>query len=91
VPPETGPTPETLRTGEWVVIARLTRTRGNRGELAATSMSGREERFADLGVVTLFGAEGFPDSPQRRAVERVWRHGVRLVFKFEGADSISEA
>lgn len=54
-------------------------------------MSSREERFANLKAVTLFGAEGFPDDPQRLEIERVWKHGSRFVFKFEGVDTISAA
>jgi len=54
-------------------------------------MSSREERFADLKAATLFGGDGFPDKPQRCEIERVWKHGSQLVFKFEGVDTISAA
>lgn len=91
MPPDTGQALEDLRDGGWVAIARLDRTRGNRGELAAESLSSHEDRFTGLRGVTLFGAEGFPDGPQHRTVERVWKHGSRLIFKFEGVDTISDA
>jgi len=39
----------------------------------------------------LFGAQGFPDAPARLAVEEVWWHGPRLIFKFAGVDSIDAA
>lgn len=61
-------------------IAQLTRTRGNKGELAAVRLSGNAERAKRVfaGDVAL-------------EVERVWVHGERLVFKFVGIDSISDA
>jgi 16S rRNA processing protein RimM len=41
--------------------------------------------------VLLSGARSFPDEPRIFQVERVWEHGDRLIFKFQGVDSISEA
>lgn len=88
---EAGQAPDPLRREDWVTIARLTRTRGNRGELAAVSLSNHAERFAGLREVTLMGAEGFPDDPRKLEVEEIWEHGSRLIFKFEGVDTISDA
>ncbi len=79
------------QTEEWVVIARITRSRGNRGEVSAVSLSDHPERFQRLKEVMLFGAEGYPQTPVRLTVEELWHHGARLIFKFEGVDSISEA
>jgi 16S rRNA processing protein RimM len=76
---------------EWVVIARLLRTRGRRGELSAISLSSHPERFEQLREVVLFGAEGFPDEPRSFTVEEIWDHGARLIFKFEGVETISDA
>lgn len=64
----------------FVIIARLQRPRGNKGELAAVPLSGNPER-ADRVFVN--GVE--------YEVENVWRHGDRVVFKFRGVDSISAA
>jgi 16S rRNA processing protein RimM len=74
--------------GEYVTIARVLRPRGNRGEVAAEDLSGGGERFGE--GVSLFLAE---PSGQRRAVilERSWRHDGRLILKFAGVDSISDA
>ena len=91
MPSERRPVHDAVEDGDWVTIARLTRTRGNRGELAAISMTGHPERFADLGEVMLFGAEGFPESPRTFVVESVWEHRGRPVFKFAGVDTIGEA
>ncbi len=71
--------------GAWVTIAVLGRVRGNRGELTAVPLSSRPERYQDLVDVYLFG------DGSRYRVESVWWHERRLIFKFEGVDSISEA
>jgi len=71
--------------GEWVAIAVLTRTRGNRGEIAAVPLSGKPQRYGALQEVFLFGAGA------RYEVEDVWFHRGTLIFKFRGVDSISDA
>lgn len=68
----------------WITVAVLGKTRGNRGELTATAF-GAPERFDSLGRVYLFGA-GEPAE-----VESSWFHDGRLVLKFRGVDSISAA
>ena len=69
---------------EWVTLAVLGRTRGNRGEITAIGFS-KPERYAGLREVWLFG-EG-----RRYEVESSWFHGEILIFKFRGVDSISDA
>jgi 16S rRNA processing protein RimM len=69
----------------WVTIAILGKTRGNRGEITATSLSSKPERFQALQEVFLFG------TGQRLEVESTWFHMETLVFKFRGVDSISDA
>jgi len=69
---------------EWVTIAVLGRARGNRGELTAVSLS-KPERYETLREVFLF-PEG-----TRQDVESVWFHSGRLILKFRGVDSISDA
>lgn len=71
----------------WVAIAVLGRVRGTRGELTAFALSDKLERFKDLGAVTLF-RDGMEN---RLEVESVWHHVDRLIFKFRGVDSISDA
>ncbi len=66
-----------------VVVARLLRPRGNRGELLAESLGASRERFSELRKVTVQGRE--------LTVERAWWHDERLVLKFSGVDSIGEA
>jgi len=73
----------------WIAVAALGRPRGNRGELTATSLSSKPERFSRLKAVRLVG-EGPGDAPSYE-VEDVWEHSGELVFKFRGIDSISDA
>ncbi len=70
---------------EWIAVAALGRPRGNRGELTATSLSSKPERFARLRSVRLVG------DGTSYEVEEVWEHSGELVFKFKGVDSISDA
>ncbi len=66
-----------------VVVARLLRPRGNRGELAAEPVGDCKRRFEDLADVFVGG--------RALRVESAWWHGDRLVLKFAGVDSISAA
>ena len=71
----------------WVAVGRLRRTRGLRGELVGevySSQPGRVEKLKDV----MLDADG---RTRRAAIERVWFHDGRPVFKFVGIDSISEA
>lgn len=68
---------------EWVVVAHLTRPRGNRGELCAIPLSDHPERYQQLTTVHVGGSE--------YVVERVWYHGDQPVFQFRGIDSIDDA
>jgi 16S rRNA processing protein RimM len=70
-----------------VIVGRLGRTRGRRGELTAEVYSSQPGRAERLGEVKLQkGAAG-----RMARVESVWHHDGRPVFKFEGVDSISDA
>lgn len=71
---------------EWIAVAVLGRPRGNRGELTATSLSSKPERFARLRHVRLDGVD-----VSSLEVEEVWEHDRELVFKFRGIDSIDDA
>jgi 16S rRNA processing protein RimM len=70
---------------EWVTVALLGKTRGNRGEITALSLSSKPERFENLREVYLFG-EG-----RKYDVEFTWFHDATLIFKFRGIDTISDA
>jgi len=71
-----------------VAVGRLYKAWGIRGELGAEIYSSHPGRAEKLKDVVLELADG-KTRPAR--VERVWWHGGRPVFKFEGIDSISDA
>jgi len=75
---------------QWVTVARLGRAWGNRGGLAATSLSSRPERFHELREVFLF-REAAPVGAGSFTVESVWQHAGEWIFKFRGVDTISQA
>lgn len=74
---------------DWVTLALIKRTRGNRGEVAAVSLTNRLERFEEVEQVFLFPPQGDQGRPAR--VESAWEHNGRLILKFQGVDSISDA
>ena len=69
---------------DWVTVAVLGRARGIRGEVTAISFS-KPERYESLREVFLF-PEG-----SRREVESAWFHDNRLILKFRGVDTMSDA
>lgn len=69
-----------------VVVARIVKTRGIKGELACDIETDFPERFGELGAVTI----QMPDGKKIPAViEDNWFHKDRVVLKFEGYDSIN--
>jgi 16S rRNA processing protein RimM len=82
---------EPTSAGEWVAIAILGKTRGNRGEILAIPLAGRPDRFEGLERVWLFGDNPPLAGGSRYEVEAVWLHDGRPVLKFRGIDSISDA
>jgi 16S rRNA processing protein RimM len=65
-------------------VALLGRARGIRGELTAISF-GKPERYESLHEVFLF------PGGSRQEVESAWFHDNRLILKFRGVDSMSDA
>ena len=75
---------------QWVTVARLGRAWGLRGELTATSLTSKPERFQKLEEVFLFrGGEAV--APGRFQVESVREHLRAWLFKFRGVDTMSQA
>lgn len=72
----------------FIAIARIARTRGNRGEVLADLYTDFPDRFNLLREVWLV-----PDGGHRQllALEGSWEHKGRRVLKFAGVDSISSA
>jgi 16S rRNA processing protein RimM len=73
---------------DLVVIARVARTRGLRGEVLADLYTDFPDRFEDLEKVIAIAPDGSSRSLQ---IEEHWFHGPRIVFKFAGYDSIDTA
>ncbi len=73
---------------DLVAVARVVKTRGVRGEVAAELLTDFPERFAGLEELIAVTPGG-----ERRtlAVEGSWLHGGRVVLKFEGYDTPEDA
>jgi 16S rRNA processing protein RimM len=80
---------------EFVTIARVAKTQGRRGEVAATLLTDFPELFATRRKLHALSEVGStrPGGVSRRAldVEDHWFHKGMVVLKFEGVDSISDA
>ncbi len=82
--------PETPR---WILIARILRARGNKGEVAAEILTDFPERLTRLREVFAGHADD-KSEPRRMALKSCWlsqNHPGQAVFHFEGVESISEA
>ena len=73
---------------DLVVVARVARTRGLRGEVIADLLTDFPERFDDLETLIAVAPDGSRRSLQ---IEEHWFQGRRIVFKFAGYDSIEAA
>ena len=74
--------------GDFITLARVVKTQGRRGEVAAEVHSDVPDRFA-AGMKLL--ALGESDTRREMEVEDLWPHKGLLVLKFRGVDSISDA
>jgi 16S rRNA processing protein RimM len=87
--------PET--SGEFITLARVVKTQGRRGEIAAEMHSDIPERFvAGMKLFALCKAQDQHDHDRQETrreveVEDLWPHKGLLVLKFAGVDSISDA
>lgn len=75
--------------GEFITLARVVKTQGRRGEVAAQTHSDVPGRFV-LGM-KLFVLPKAQDSRRELEVEDLWPHKGLLVLKFRGVDSIFDA
>ena len=72
----------------WLAIARILRPRGRRGEVVADVLTDFPERFATAKRAFLENAE---TGPQPVEIAETWWHEGRLILRFAGVDSISQA
>ncbi len=80
-------------TPRWVLVARILRARGNKGEVAAELLTDFPERLTRLREVFVGQAEG-KDEPRRMGLKSCWlsqNHRGQAVFHFAGVESISGA
>jgi 16S rRNA processing protein RimM len=76
-----------------LLVARILRARGNKGEVAAELLTDFPERLTKLKEVFV-GQAGGKIEPRSIAVKSCWlsqNHRGQAVFHFEGVNSISEA
>src|SRR5207244_7502909 len=73
---------------DLIVVARIARTRGLRGEVVADLLTDFPGRFEALESVIAIAPDGSRRSLQ---IEEHWFQAKRIIFKFAGYDSIDEA
>jgi len=82
-------------TQRWVIVARILRPRGNKGEVAAQLLTDFPERLTKLTEVFLGTSSGAKAAePRLTPLKACWlsqNHKGQAVFHFEGCNSISEA
>ncbi|MGA7514509.1 MAG: ribosome maturation factor RimM, partial [Candidatus Sulfotelmatobacter sp.] len=85
--PETG--------GEFITLARVVKTQGRRGEVAAEILSDAPDRFAAgmklLALPRDSNVDRRETDRRKLELEDLWPHKGLLVLKFAGVDSISDA
>lgn len=74
---------------EFVTIAKVSKTQGRIGEVAAALFTDFPERFATR--KRLFALSGKSDTRRELQLENHWFHKGQVVLKFAGVDSISQA
>ena len=77
--------------GPWAILARLVRPQGRIGEILADILTDFPERFAERKRLFLVSSETSPEPVREVTLERHWLHKGRIVLKFAGVDSISDA
>jgi len=78
---------------DFITLARVVKTQGRHGEVAAEVHSDVPDRFAaGMKLFALPKSEGLTSQPRRELeVEDVWPHKGLIVLKFRGVDSMNDA
>jgi 16S rRNA processing protein RimM len=74
----------------FVSIAKIIKSRGNRGEVAAEPLTDFPERFKALRAKEV-ALQRENEPPLHLVLESYWFHRNRIILKFKGVDSIAEA
>jgi 16S rRNA processing protein RimM len=80
--------------GEFITLARVVKTQGRHGEVAAELHSDVPQRFAvGMKLLALLKSQDLKPAPARRElrVEDLWPHKGLVVLKFRGVDSMNAA
>ena len=75
-------------TDEFITLARVVKTQGRHGEVAAEVHSDVPDRFSTGMKLLALGKDG---SRRELEIEGLWPHKGLVVLKFAGIDSISDA
>ncbi|MBT9333042.1 ribosome maturation factor RimM [Paracidobacterium acidisoli] len=76
---------------DWVIVARLLRTHGRRGEIIADILTDFPERFEERRRLFLIPPERLHSRPREIELESHWFFRSKIVFKFKGIESINDA
>jgi len=74
---------------DFITLARVVKTQGRHGEIAAEVHSDVPDRFAEGMKLSALNKSG--DSRHEVEIESLWPHKGLLVLKFAGIDSMSDA
>jgi 16S rRNA processing protein RimM len=74
---------------EFITVARVVKTQGRHGEVAAEVHSDVPDRFSE--GMKLFALSKSGDSRREVEIENLWPHNGLLVLKLVGVDSMSDA
>jgi 16S rRNA processing protein RimM len=77
------------RDEDFITIAKVTKTQGRFGEVAAALLTDFPERFAQRKRLFALGA-GKDKTRRELELENYWFHKGQVVLKFAGVDSISQ-
>ena len=75
---------------DQVVLARIRRARGIRGEVVIESLGSEPERFQP-GLRVFLAASGDPGPGREAEIERAWSHGKEIVVRFLGVETRTAA
>jgi 16S rRNA processing protein RimM len=77
------------RNGEFITLARVVKTQGRHGEIAAEVHSDVPDRFTAGMKLLALGPAG--ETRRELEVEDLWPHKGLVVLKFRGVDSMADA
>ena len=85
-------TPSADNSEVWIAVARIIRPQGRKGEVLADILTDFPDRLAARKHLCLRDPSPAGSSPPRQLqIQDLWLHKGRIVFKFEGIDSITDA